>query len=125
MTHLEGWGVVQRFELPGDGFRDLAASVSGVYAPESGDSVEDLATVGRPVVHAARLGEQTRLRLELAVGREGHPIGFELTAGERDCGRHDCGSFADGDGKTGGDMINKVNNRSHPKPVVGQSCLRS
>ena len=34
-------------------------------------AVEDLPSVGGPVVHAARLGEQARLGLELAVGVNG------------------------------------------------------
>ena len=49
----------------------------GVDAPEARDAVEDLAAVGRPVVHALGAREQARVRLELPVGRERHPEGFE------------------------------------------------
>ena len=82
MSHLERRRVVHLGDLPADRLGDLLAAVAGVDAPEAGHAVEDLAPVGRPVVHAGRLGEQPRLRLELAIGRERHPEGFEVGAVE-------------------------------------------
>ncbi len=80
VPHLEGGRVVHRLELVRDRFGYLRPAVSRVDAPESGDSVQDLAAFGRPIVHARSLREDPGLRLELAVCREGHPVRFKLVS---------------------------------------------
>src|SRR5256884_1645503 len=42
----------------------------------SRDRIEDLSSLGGPVVHTARFREQPGFRLELAVGGEGQPERF-------------------------------------------------
>ena len=83
VPNLEGRRVVHRLELRGNRLRDLFAAVSGVNTPEAGDTVQNLAAFRGPVVHAAGLRQDAGLRLELAVGGERHPVGFEVAAGGR------------------------------------------
>src|SRR5207253_3672020 len=78
VSHLEGRRVLHGLELARDRLDDLPPAVTGVHAPQSRHRIEDLTPLGRPVVHAARLREQSRLRLELTVGGEGHPERFEF-----------------------------------------------
>ncbi len=81
MAHLERWGVVHGLELVRDGFHDLRAAMARVDAPQPRDPVQDLAPLGRPVVHPRGPGQDPRLRFELAIGRKRHPMRFELVAG--------------------------------------------
>jgi hypothetical protein len=78
VSHLERRGVVHGFELPRDGRGDFPAPVTGVDAPEPGHAVENPPALGRLVVHARRARQHAGIALELAVGREGHPVRFEL-----------------------------------------------
>ena len=57
---------------------DRLAAVAGINAPETGGAVEHFAAVGRGVVHVLGLGQHARGALELAVGCEGQPQGFEI-----------------------------------------------
>ena len=82
MAHLEGRREIHLLQRARHGLADLLAAVAGIHAPQAGDAVEDLATIGRPVVHALGVGKDARLGLEMAVGRERHPVRFELLAGQ-------------------------------------------
>jgi hypothetical protein len=83
VAHLERRRVVHALELRADRRGDLAPSVPGIHAPQARHGVEDLASVGGPVLHAARAREQPRLRLELPVRGKGHPQRFQVAALER------------------------------------------
>src|SRR2546429_5937764 len=48
----------------------------------SRDRIEDLSSLGGPVVHTARFREQPGFRLELAVGGEGQPERFEFRSAQ-------------------------------------------
>jgi hypothetical protein len=78
MAHLEGGCEVERFQLLRYRFGDLAPPVARVDAPEARHRIQDLPAVRRPVMHAGGLAEQTRIRLEVAVRRERHPVSFKL-----------------------------------------------
>src|SRR6185369_11435438 len=80
MAHLEWRCVFHRGELLAHRLGDFLATVTGVDAPQPGDAVEHFASVFGPVVHALGAREQARVRLELTVGREGHPERFEIGA---------------------------------------------
>jgi hypothetical protein len=80
MSHLEGRRVVERGELAMHGLTDFATPVTGIDAPQAGGAVEDLAAICSPVVHAFGARQQARVLLELPVGSERHPEGFELLA---------------------------------------------
>ena len=82
VAHLEGGRELHLLDLLRHGGGDLAARVASVDTPEPGHAVEHLAALRRPVVHAAALGQQARLVLELPVGGERHPEGLHLRAGE-------------------------------------------
>ncbi len=82
VAHLERGRVVEGRELALDGLGDAPAAVPGIDAPQAGGAVEDGAPVIRRVVHALGRHEQARRRLELAVGRERHPVGVEARAVE-------------------------------------------
>ncbi len=95
MSHLERWRVVHRLQLMRDGFNDFRAAVSCVDTPQARDGVEYLSAFRGPVVHSGGSGEDAGLGLELAVGRERHPVRLEIGGGQcidgrgqRDHGRH-------------------------------------
>ena len=73
VAQLEARGVVHDAGLAGNRIDDFLAAVAGVHAPQAGRAVQDLATVGRRVVHAFRCRQHAGMRLELFVGSEGHP----------------------------------------------------
>ena len=85
VSHLERRRVLHRRDLPTHRLGDFPAAVARIDAPQAGHRIEDLPALRRPVVHALGAGQQARVRLELAVGRERHPEGFEIGTGER-CG---------------------------------------
>ena len=78
VAHLERRREVHLGGLVLDRLHDLRPRMAGVHAPQAGHAVEDLAALVVPVVHARGLGQQARRLLELAVGREGHPVGVEI-----------------------------------------------
>ncbi len=78
MAHLEGRRVVEFERLAVHRLGDLAPRVAGIDAPQPGGAVENAPSVGGGVVHALGRDQQARMRLELAVGGERHPIGFEI-----------------------------------------------
>ena len=82
MTHLERRCEVHLRGLALDRLHDLRPAMAGVHAPEAGAGIEDLAAVGRPVVHALGAREQARRLLELPVRRERHPKSRLLQIGE-------------------------------------------
>jgi hypothetical protein len=83
MAHLESGGEIHRRGLLLDRFDDGFAAVAGIHAPKTGGAVQNLAIVGRIVVHPFRAREQARLALELPVGRERHPKRFEVVGIDR------------------------------------------
>jgi hypothetical protein len=81
VAHLEGRRVIHPADLGGDRLRDLLAAMAGVDAPQAGGGIEHLAAVMGGVVHVLGGDEEPRLALELPVGRERHPEGFEVVRG--------------------------------------------
>ena len=81
MAHVERRGIIHLGDLARDRFRDLLAAMAAIHAPEARRGVEHLAALDGGVVHAFRLHEQARLRLERAVRGEGHEEGFEIVRG--------------------------------------------
>src|SRR5262249_6155913 len=77
VRHLEWRRVVHDARLLSDRRRDRFATVSGVHAPKSGGSVEDLPTVGRGVVHTISGDEHPRRPFEGAIRGEGEPELFQ------------------------------------------------
>ena len=73
VPHVEGRREIHFGGLLCNRLHDARPGVAGVDAPQPGDAVEDLAALGRPVVHARGLGKHPRVLLELPVGRERHP----------------------------------------------------
>src|SRR5581483_9716687 len=88
MAHLEGGDVVELLRLRFDRRHNRRLRMPGVDTPQPCYTVEDLATVGCPVVHAASAGEQARTLLEGAVRGEGHPERSEGIRGGRGCMTH-------------------------------------
>ena len=88
MTHLEGRRVIHGRDLPADRIGYLLPAVTRVDTPETGAAVEDLPIVRSPVMHTGRAREQAWARLELAIGGEWHPEGFELGPIEAGVKRH-------------------------------------
>ena len=80
MAHVEGRGEVQRLQGFGHRAGDFRATMSGIDAPQAGHAIEDLAAVVGPEVHALGARQDAGLRLELAIGRKWHPVGFEVLA---------------------------------------------
>ncbi len=70
------------------------AVVAGVAAPQRRGAVEDLAPLGRVIVHVLGAGDQARALLEGAVRRERQPEGFEIVG--------DVGAGGGGRGDGGG-----------------------
>ena len=77
MSHLERRRIVQFGQLAANRIGDAQPAVSGVDAPQAGGPVEHPPVVGAAVIHAIGGDQQPRRRLELAVGRERHPIAVE------------------------------------------------
>src|SRR2546430_15144346 len=77
-SHLEGRRVVHGLELARDRLSDLPAAVPRVDTPQSRNPIEDLSSLGGPVVHAARFREQSGVCLELAVCGGGGPESLEF-----------------------------------------------
>ena len=68
---------IQRLQLLAYRFGDFGPAMSGRCCEQSGASVQDLAAVLAPVVHAAGLDEHPGRALELAIVGERHPMLFE------------------------------------------------
>ena len=64
------------------------AVMAGIRAPEPGRAVEELAPVAGDVMHVLGADDDPRPLLEGAVGRERHPIGFEVVGDRRCCQGH-------------------------------------
>ena len=88
MADLEGRRVVELADLIGDRLDDLRPAVAGIDAPQAGGAVQHLAAVGGAVIHALRGDQHARRLLELPVGRERHPEGFEIVGRDLSA-RHD------------------------------------
>ena len=78
VRELEGRRVVHLGRLALDRRDDRVAVMAGIGAPQAGGAVDQLAPVRREIVHVLGAGDQARARLERPVGRERHPIGFEI-----------------------------------------------
>jgi hypothetical protein len=78
MAHLEGRCEVERLRLLRDRTHDRFAAMAGIDAPESGGGVEYSAPVLGHVVHVLGRDQNAGCRLELPIGGEGHPEGFEV-----------------------------------------------
>ena len=74
---LERRRVVERGDLLADRLDDLAPSVAEPAAPQPRQAVEDLLAVGVGVVRALGGDDHARVRLELAVAGERHPVRVE------------------------------------------------
>ncbi len=81
MAHLEGRGEFHGVELARHGVGDFAPAVAGIDAPQARHRVDHLPAVGGPVVHTLGARQQSRVGLELTIGRERHPKGVELAVG--------------------------------------------
>jgi hypothetical protein len=78
---LEMRDVVELHDLPGDGVGDLLAGMAGGNVEQAGAAVDDLVAVMIPEVQPLAFHHQSRLGLELPVGGERHPVGFEGVGG--------------------------------------------
>ncbi len=78
MGELEGRREVELARLALDRLDDRLAIVAGVAAPQRRRPVEDRAALGRVIVHVLGAGDQARLLLEGAVGRERQPERVEV-----------------------------------------------
>ncbi len=78
MAHLEGRRIVHLGGLTLDRRDDLGMAVPGVAAPQAGGAIEDAPPVGGGVMQPLGADEQARLRLELPVGGERHPVRLEV-----------------------------------------------
>ena len=72
---VERGRVVQRGDLLAHRLHDLLAPMAQAAAPQTGQAVEHLAAIGGRVIRALTAHDQARVLLELAVAREGHPVG--------------------------------------------------
>ena len=89
MAPLEGGCEVELGSLPLDRLDDPWLGVAGIAAPQPRGGVEYPTPFLGGVVHALGPREQARMRLEITVGREGHPEGFEIVRCRRDvAGQH-------------------------------------
>ena len=88
VPHLEWRRVFHLRNLRADGCRDLLAAMPRIDAPEARHAVQDLPAIRGPVVHARGFRQQPRVGLELAIGRERHPEGFEIGTFGRAVGWH-------------------------------------
>ena len=75
---------VRRLAL--DRVHDRVAVVAGIGAPQAGRAVDHPAAVDGDVVHVLGAGDQPRAPLEGAIGRERHPVGFEIVGDGGDFG---------------------------------------
>ena len=68
---------VELGQLPADGLRDLLAAVTGIGAEEARRGVDELLAAVVPVEHPFRADDHLGVGLEVAVGRERHPVFVE------------------------------------------------
>ena len=78
MGELKGRRVVERRRFFLDRRDDRLAVMAGIRAPQPGRAVDELAPVAGDVMHVLGADDDPRPLLEGAVGRERHPIGFEV-----------------------------------------------
>jgi hypothetical protein len=78
MAHLKCRGIIQLLQLSRHGLRDLGAAMTGVDAPQTGGTIQDLVSVHVTVVHALGALKNARRFLELPVGGERHPVMIEI-----------------------------------------------
>src|ERR1041385_7768718 len=99
MAALETGRVVQLEQLAVHRLGDFRPAVASGRGEEARGTVEDLPAIRRPVIHALRPGDELGLGLEVAIGRERHPVTAEGDG--LDGGWHWGGSFADPAGNIG------------------------
>jgi len=78
VPHHERAGEVERLGLFLDRGDDLRPAVAGIDTPQSRRAVDHAPAIGREIVDSLGAGEEPRRLLELPVGRERHPEGFEI-----------------------------------------------
>src|SRR3546814_6588521 len=78
MAELKGRREVERRGGFCDRLANFGAAMPGVAAPEARRPVEDRPSVGALIVHSVRRHDLARVRLEPAIGGEGHPEGRQL-----------------------------------------------
>ena len=78
VRELERRRVVERRRFALDGDNDLLAVVPGIGAPEARRAIDELAPVAGAVMHILGADDEPRPFLECAIGRERHPVGFEV-----------------------------------------------
>ena len=93
MGELERRRVIELGRLARNGGDNGIAIMAGIAAPKAGGAVEHAPAVRRDVVHVLGGGDQPRALLEGAVGRERHPIRFEIVGNACGTGRLDAIGF--------------------------------
>ena len=73
MSHREGRYEIELPGLPADRVRNRPLTVTGVDAPQSGQGIEHLPSVGSAVVHPVGSNEESRILSETAIRSERHP----------------------------------------------------
>src|SRR4029079_1955547 len=74
MAAQEGRAEIEFLQLPAYRIGDLLAAMTGRNAEQAGRRVDDLLAAVVPVVHAFGAHDQFWIVLEVAVGRERHPV---------------------------------------------------
>src|SRR6476660_1021343 len=78
VRELERRRVVERRRFALDRDNDLLTVVPGIGAPEARRAIDELAPVAGAVMHILGADNEPRPFLECAIGRERHPVGFEV-----------------------------------------------
>src|SRR6476660_10298806 len=89
MAELESRRIVERRGFLLDRRHDRFAIMAGIGAPEACRAVDQFAPVAGDIVHVLGADDQARALLEGPVGRERHPIGFEVVGNRDFCLCHD------------------------------------
>jgi hypothetical protein len=74
VADLEGRGVIEGVELLFDGLGNGSAVVASAHTPQAGDTVNHFSAIVGGEVHAVSRHKNTRILLEMAVGRERQPL---------------------------------------------------
>src|SRR5499426_3343197 len=78
VAELESRRIVERCGFLLDRRHDRFAVVAGIGAPEACTAINQLAPVAGDIMHVLGADDQARALLEGPIGRERHPIGFEV-----------------------------------------------
>src|SRR5262245_22850401 len=78
MPHLKRRREIETRGLLLDRVDDFPARMSSVDTPQAGDAIQHLTPVVSREMHVLGGNQQSRLRFELAIGRERHPEGLDV-----------------------------------------------